>query len=113
MSCGRGAGRPTAPCAGEVQLGHLRLEVGHELDRGGARADHRDALAVEGVLVVPLRGVEDHALERADALYIGQLRRAQRAGAGDEDLSGEGARVRLDAPVLGPLLPGGGADLDS
>jgi len=47
----------------DVERAHARLDLGHELDRRGARADHPDALAVEVVVVVPLGRVEDLALE--------------------------------------------------
>ena len=44
-----------------VQPADLRLDLRDELDRRRARADHRDALAREVVLVVPPRGVEGPA----------------------------------------------------
>ena len=68
----------------EVKLGDLGLDLGDELDRARAGADHGDALAGEVVVVVPARGVEDGALEGAEALDVGELRLAQRAGGGDQ-----------------------------
>ena len=51
----------------DVQLAHARLDLGDELDGGGAGADHGHALAGQVVLVVPLRGVEGGALEGLQA----------------------------------------------
>ena len=55
-----------------VQLGHLRLDLGDELDRGGAGADHGHALAGQVVVVVPLRRVEGLALEALEARDLWQ-----------------------------------------
>ena len=46
---------------------HVRLDLGDELDGGGAGADHGHALAGQVVVVVPLGGVERLALEALDA----------------------------------------------
>jgi hypothetical protein len=39
----------------------LRLDARYDLDGGGARADHRDALAGQVDVVVPAGGVESRA----------------------------------------------------
>ena len=63
----------------EVELRDRRLDLGHELDRARARADHRDALALEVVVVIPGGGVKEGPLEVGEAGDVGQLRLVQRA----------------------------------
>jgi hypothetical protein len=56
----------------DVQLGHARLDLGNELDGGGAGADHGHALTGEVVVVVPLRGVEGGSLKALNARDLWQ-----------------------------------------
>ena len=51
----------------QVELADARLDLRDELDGGGARADDRDALAVEAVAVVPARRVKDGSLKSVAA----------------------------------------------
>ncbi len=83
----------------------LGLDLGDELDRRGAGADDRDALAGEVVSVVPARRVEHRALERVDAGNVGDRRLVQRTGGDDEDLGAERVLVRLDGPAPGVGIP--------
>jgi hypothetical protein len=45
----------------QLELCDARLDLWHELDRARAGADHRDALAVERIVMVPARRVEQFA----------------------------------------------------
>ena len=72
----------------------LRGDRRDELDRRGAGADDGDALAGDVVGVVPLRGVEHPALEAVQALDLGRLRVAERAGGGDEHAGADAALGR-------------------
>ncbi len=57
-----------------VSQGHVQgLNGGHDLDGGGARADHGDALAAQVVVVVPAGRVEDLPGEGVDPRYVGDL----------------------------------------
>lgn len=51
----------------QVQVGHLRRDLRHELDGTGAGADHCHALALQGIVVVPLLRVKALALEAVQA----------------------------------------------
>ena len=51
-----------------------RRDLRGELHRAGAGADHRDARAVDGRVVVPLRGVERHAREGVEPGDLGEVR---------------------------------------
>ena len=84
-SHGRCAASPTAPCAGRRRGGRpASATCGDDLDRRGAGADDRDALAGQVVVVVPAGGVEDLAGEGVDARDLGQLGLREPAGAGDQ-----------------------------
>ena len=63
------------------------LQLGHDLDRRGAGADHGDPLAGEVDVVVPAGGVEELALEVVDAVDVGQPRLGEAAGADDQRAS--------------------------
>ena len=65
----------------DVQVADERRDLRDDLDRRGARADHRNALSAQVRVVVPPRGVEDLALELPDALDVRQARLAQCADA--------------------------------
>ncbi|CAM5497407.1 hypothetical protein STANM337S_03614 [Streptomyces tanashiensis] len=82
----------------EGELPDLALDLGHDLDGGGAGADHGDALAAQVVVVVPARRVEDLAGEVREARDVGDLRVGERSGGGDEDLGAEAAAAGLDLP---------------
>ena len=104
--------RPVAvgqdPRRGALEDVHLADLVGDprdELDRRGAGADDRDALAGEVVVVVPLRRVERRALEAAHAADPRHRRVAQRPGRVDDELGRPGAARRLDAPALTLVVP--------
>ncbi|ESU48605.1 hypothetical protein P376_3422 [Streptomyces sp. HCCB10043] len=90
----------------ERELRGLRLYRGDDLDRGGAGADHRDALAGQVVVVVPAGGVEDLAGEGVEPGYVGHLGVGERTGGGDDDIRVErGAVGGLDHPVQVLLVP--------
>jgi len=95
----------------DVQLRGRRRDLGHELDRRRARADHRDPLARQIEAVVPARRVEDAPRE---ALEAGQLRRLgleQRPGRGDDHTRGHRVSVvGLQRPAPGLLVPLGAGD---
>ncbi len=91
----------------EVEVAHLGLDLGHELDRRGAGADDRDAAAGQIVFVVPARGVKHRARERVQAREVGDRRIGQRADRRDEHLGGEVAARGPDLPALGVLVPAG------
>ena len=85
------------PRRGALEDVHLADAVGdlrHELDRRGAGADDRDALAGEVVVVVPLGGVEHRALEAAHAPDPRHRRVAQRAGRVDRAAAPSTRRAR-------------------
>src|SRR5829696_2972372 len=94
------------------ETGHLRCDLRHDLDRAGARAQHRDPLVAEVVPVVPVRGVEERALERVQTGDVGGARSAELAGGGDQDVglvlgpAGEG-----EPPAAGGLVEGRREDL--
>ena len=96
----------------EVEVVDLLGDLGHDLDRGGAGADHGDPLAGQVVVVVPARGVEDLALEGLDALDLRQPGLREPAGAGDHDVGGDIAVVGADQPDLLVLVPGEVQDRD-
>src|SRR5262249_30322983 len=55
----------------QVELRYLARNLGNELNRAGAVADHRHAFASELIGVVPARRVELHALELIAARDVG------------------------------------------
>ena len=81
------------------------LELGDDLDRRSAGADHRHPLAGQVDVVVPARRVEDLALEGVDAFDVGQPRLGQAAGADDQGLRDPGAVRRTHGPALGVVVP--------
>ncbi len=91
----------------DVEPGHLGGDLGHDLDGGGAGADHRDALALEVVVVVPGRGVEDLPGEGLEALDVGVARRGECAGGRDEDVGGQVPARGADLPLQAALVPAG------
>ena len=96
----------------DVEVRDLLGDLGHDLDRRRAGADHRDALAGQVVVVVPARRVEDLAGEGVDAVDLGQSRLGEAAGAGDQHVGHHVAVVGADAPHLLVLVPGGVLDGD-
>ena len=95
----------------DVQPADPWLDLRHDLDGGRPRADHRHALALEGMVVVPAGGVEDCPLEAVYSLDVGQLGLAQRARPGDQHVGRQLAAGRLDAPPLDVGLPSRRGDL--
>jgi hypothetical protein len=86
---------------------HLRLDLGHELDRRGARADHRDAPAGQVVGMVPAGGVKHRALKRVQPRQVGDRWIGQGTDRGDEDLGSEVPAGGVDLPAVGVVVPGG------
>jgi hypothetical protein len=81
-----------------------------------AGADHRDARAVEGGVVIPLRGVERHAGERVEARDLGEVRTVELAHRAHHRVDHEGlvATVGIandDRPRGGSVVPRGRARL--
>ena len=64
----------------------LGLDARHELDRAGAGAEHRDALAPQVDRVVPLRRVEGRSLERAQPGQLGDRGSRELAHGRDDDV---------------------------
>ncbi len=94
----------------EREVLDVRLDRGDELDRARARADHGDAPPAQVVVVVPLRRVEDRALELVDARDLGDRRLVQRAGAPDDHTGADGGAVgEPERPA--PARPLRGGDL--
>ena len=87
-------GHPDGGALEDGELGQLRRDLGDELDGGGAGADDGGAAAVEVEVVVPLRGVDDRAVERVDAGDLGHLGLGQEPGGGEQVARGERLAVR-------------------
>ncbi len=94
------------------EVGGLLGDDGDELDRRRSRADHAHALAGEvDALVRPATGVVGVALERVDALEVGDVRRRQAPGGHDEELGRYViADIGGDRPALGRLVEHGRLD---
>ena len=92
---------PVARALEDGQLRGLRGDLGDELDRARARADHRHPLAAQIVAVVPPGRVEavarELALERRDGGLV-QLARGE-----DQRVRKKGARLRSRVPL--PVAP--------
>ena len=82
---------PVARALEDDELLGLGGDLGDELDRARARADDRDALARQVVVVVPLGGVERVPLEGARQLR--RVRAVELAGGDDQRVGGERATV--------------------
>jgi len=95
----------------EVKRPHPRLDPGHQLNRRGARADHRHTLARELVLVIPSRRMEDGSPEGVDPVDVRQLGVGQAACAGDQELGRQRAGTRVDPPQLLGRVPVRGGHL--
>jgi len=87
------------------------LDLRHELDRRGAAADRRHPGAVEIVIVVPARGVEDLALEAVEPRYVGDDRLAPGAGGRDQHLRRVLACAGSNPPAPARLVPLGREDV--
>ena len=72
-------------------------DLGHELERARARADHRDALAREVVLVLPLGRVEGRPGERLAPGNVGQPRPVELADRADDRVGLERLLAAADA----------------
>ncbi len=90
----------------DVEVRGGALDVRDELHRGSARADDRDALAVQRVGVVPLGGVEHRPPEVLEAGDLGSRRLAQRPHRGDDRLGDDGTLRGLHPPALVRIDPG-------
>ena len=88
-----------------VQLGDLRLQLGDQLDGGGAGTHHGDPPAGEIGRVVPAGGVEHRAVELGEAGHVGQLRVGDQAGRADQDVGGVPAERGVDQPVALGVVP--------
>src|SRR5690606_38101162 len=76
-----------------------RSDLRDELNRARPGSDHRDALAVQVVVVIPVRGVESLALETFDAIQMGDVRNVQRSHSADQKAPLIAAALRvLDRP---------------
>ena len=96
----------------QVQLGRLLGHAGHELDRAGPGSDDSDALAPEVVVVVPLRRVEDLALEVLHARELGITRDVQSTDAGHQGPADVlGSVAGRDQPRLALLVVLGAGEL--
>src|SRR6185312_5071934 len=97
----------------EVQPADARLDLRHELDRRGARADDGDAAAVEREVVVPARRVEQAAGEAIEPRQARIRRLGEGADGADEHVGGEAAARGVEDPDARALVPRGGAELVS
>ena len=99
----------------ELQAGDVFDDLGHDLDRAGAGADHRDTLAGDVDVVVPLRRVERRAVAGqvvVEAVELGDQRDVQSAGTGDQELCDElAAVVGEHVPALLVVVPLGPVDV--
>ena len=86
----------------QVKPGDLLLDLGDELDRRRAGADHGHATAAQIEPVVPPRRVERAALEPSEPRQVGRDRVAQRTAGEHEHIGGEGPACGCDPPVLLP-----------
>ena len=95
----------------QIELADLLLDLRHELDRRGAGADYRNALAGKVIAVVPLLRVEDLAGEVAQALERRNRWGGQRAHAGHDKLRGIVVACAVtDLPQLLLFIPGQAGD---
>ncbi|MCY1434003.1 hypothetical protein D9M71_500470 [compost metagenome] len=62
-----------------------RRNLRHELDGAGSAADHRHALALQGIVVVPARRVEGASRKGVQPRQAGYHRLAQTAGTQDQE----------------------------
>ena len=81
------------------------LDLGNELDGGGAGADHGHVPAAQIEGVVPLRGVERAPLELREPRQVGRDRIAQRTARQDKHVGGERSGRRVDVPACRPIVP--------
>jgi hypothetical protein len=107
-------GAPVGLALEHGEVAHLVGDLGDELHRGGAGADHGYPLAGQVDRVVgPVVGVEPLALEVVDALDAGHDRGRQHPHGGDQEAAAHGPTVaQLKAPGVGVLVPGAGLDSD-
>ena len=105
-------GHPGRGALVDVEVRDPLGDLGDDLDRRGAGADHRDPLAAQVVVVVPPRGVEDLSTEGVDALDVGEPWLGQPAGPGDHAVGDDVTRVGADPPHLVALVEGKVQDRD-
>jgi hypothetical protein len=97
-------------------LEHVHLvarvdQLGHHLVRGGAGADHADALALQVHVVPPARGVPGRAGEAVQAGDVGHLGVVQDAGGRDHEVDHEViALVGVHGPSACGVVPQAGRD---
>ena len=87
------------------QMRYLWLHLRHELHRGCAGSDDGHPLAGRRPVVIPLRGVEDVAVEVVESGNVGTGRLAERTRRADEDISGERRSVDRQSPHLREVVP--------
>jgi hypothetical protein len=107
----RGVGLRRDPVRGALEeVDHARLlaDLRYELHRGSGGADHRDALAGEVVVPVPLRGVEHRAGEGVEAIDVGPRKVVEHADGAHDDVCDDGAAiVERESPGGRRLVPHG------
>src|ERR1700729_919867 len=89
------------------QVSHPRLDLGNELDRGGAGSEDGYPLADHVVIMVPPSRVKDRALEALEAGNVRRLWFGERSGAVDEHLGGQLQVSGADRPALAIFVPAG------
>jgi hypothetical protein len=70
----------------DVQLTGSAGDGGQELHCAGGGADHRDAFAVEAVVVIPTRRMEHGARERVETGDVGIVEIVEHAERADQDV---------------------------
>src|SRR4029077_2884187 len=81
-------------------------DLGHELERARARADHGDSLAREVVLVLPLGGMEGRPGERLASGDVGQARAVELNDRADDRVWGERLLAIVDPDAQHPARSG-------
>ena len=84
------------------QLGDFLRQLRNDLHTGGAGSDDGGPATGERIAVIPRGGVDDPSGKRVDPLDVRDLRLAQEAGRGDQELRAQ----RLTAGERHPPEPG-------
>ncbi|SKY71705.1 Uncharacterised protein [Mycobacteroides abscessus subsp. abscessus] len=86
-------------------MSHPRLQLGNELHCGRACSDDGNPLTFGGPRVIPLRRVEDIAVEVVESGNVGSGRLAERPRRADENIGGECRSVDRQTPDLSEVIP--------